>query len=397
MNQHLDKETLEGLVQTSRMEDSSVEELFDLFRAEETMNKFSPEGDCEIDPRDGTLVLYNSARAKRPHDHASSAGEPEHSVEADENCPVCNGKTTGVIDSAELSEGYTFINKNLFPIIHPHEKIEPRHLRGTAFHDPMYMGRRAYGLHFLQWTSSYHHKDWHNMPLEDCLIALKRLAALEHKLLFESHNLMPSSNHFTSAKKTYGFVSIIKNFGKLVGGSLHHGHQQIAFSNVMPRRFYNDWFFYERRGQKFSEFLLKRNSPELKVRDYGEAELVVPYFMKRPYDMMLLMKDSSKQYLCELTPAELRSMAEGWRDAVWATLEILPQLGKDTAYNLTVNNGPGAGIYLEILPYTQETGGFERLGMWVCQNTPSNVAEALRATLAKRNHIEQPAPTAAGS
>jgi galactose-1-phosphate uridylyltransferase len=167
----------------------------------------------------------------------------------------------------------------------------------------------------------------------------------------------------------------------LVGGSLTHGHQQIAFSNIMPRRFHNNWSFFERRKELFSSYMLRKTSPELLIRDYGEAVLLVPYFMRRPYDMLLILKDVRKQYLCELTPAELVAVAKGWHDATRAILTIMPRIGKATAYNVTVNNGPGAGLYVEFLPYTQETGGFEHLGLWVCQDNPQNVASNLNEIL----------------
>ena len=63
-------------------------------------------------------------------------------------------------------------------------------------------------------------------------------------------------------------------------------------------------------------------------------------------------------------------------------LAFMPTMGKPTAYNVTVSNGPGAGLYCEFLPYTQETGGFEHLGLWVCQDNPWRVAPHLQEYLA---------------
>ena len=90
------------------------------------------------------------------------------------------------------------------------------------------------------------------------------------------------------------------------------------------------------------------------------------------------VKDAGKQYLHELSAAEVVAVADGWHDAIGAMLDVMPRIGKEPAYNVTVNNGPGAGLYVEFLPYTQETGGFEQLGLWVCQNNPQNVAGHLR-------------------
>jgi hypothetical protein len=49
---------------------------------------------------------------------------------------------------------------------------------------------------------------------------------------------------------------------------------------------------------------------------------------------------------------------------------MLSFIGKPIAYNIVGHTGPGAGIFFDFLPYTQETGGFEHLGLFVCQNTP---------------------------
>jgi hypothetical protein len=57
---------------------------------------------------------------------------------------------------------------------------------------------------------------------------------------------------------------------------------------------------------------------------------------------------------------------------------MLPKMGREVAYNVLVHTGPGTGIYLEFLPFTQETGGFEQLGLWVCQGDPETAAEILR-------------------
>lgn len=378
MMQQLTKENLKKILETESINNLSVEHIFRLFRNEEQLRDFLPDAIFHIDPRDGAIITYNTKRARRPHDHVT----PAPTIEA-KRCPICEGATTGVVDVAPLSEGFTFINKNLYPILHVLDGVDPQQVEEVTYEDPLPQEKVSYGLHFLQWTSSLHDKDWHNMPQEDRAIVMTRLAALEKKLLYESKDVMPVSNHWLSNRETYGFVSIIKNYGTLVGGSLAHGHQQIAFSNIMPRRFYNNWHFCKRKGEYFSTFMLRENPSDLLVRDYGGAVLVVPYFMKRPYNMMLLVKDTEKQYLHELDEAELTAVADGWHDAIRAIVTVMPQIGKDIAYNVITNNGPGAGLYFEFLPYTQETGGFEHLGLWVCQNNPRNVTTHLNEVLAQ--------------
>jgi galactose-1-phosphate uridylyltransferase len=376
MKKQLNEVELKALLQAESLEELSASVIFDLFRQEKELQPYLPDAVYRVDPRDGALIIYNSARARRPHDNKAEMKESD--VLPEKPCPICQGKTTGVIDVAPLSEGFTFINKNLFPILFPVTEVSAiLKKKENGFNQ----GGDAYGLHLLQWTSSYHDKDWQNMPLSDRVVVMERLAVLEQKLLSGSAGLMPIAEPWNGEKKAHGFVSIIKNYGNLVGGSLAHGHQQIAFSNIMPRKFQNNLDFLKQRGEYFTEFLKRENGAELVVKDYGEAVLLVPYFMRRPYDMLLVVKDVKKQYLYELSSTELAALAEGWHDAIGAILEIMPLIGKETAYNVTVNNGPGAGLYIEFLPYTQETGGFEKVGLWICQNSPHHAATHLRETI----------------
>ncbi len=381
-NQQLTRQKLQHLLQAVEIESVSPEHLRQLFLNEEGIKDYIPDGICQIDPRNGERIVYNSARARRPHDNHPIDSEPSDGL-LDRECVICAGNTTGVVDMADLSQGFTFINKNLFPIFYPGETSNQQHLvdTGTRFLDPR--GIAAHGYHFLQWTSSFHDKDWDNMPHADRVVVMKRLAALEQKLLFGSQDERKPNTYHNSEDSPSGYVSIIKNFGRLVGGSLVHGHQQICFSNLIPRRVLDHQRFEKDHGETFSAYLICNNPSDLLIHDYGAALLLVPYFMRRPFDMFLHVKDTSKQHLCELNKAEIAAVADGWHDAIRTILSIMPQIGKETAYNVVTNSGPGAGLYFEFLPYTQETGGFEHLGIYMCQGNPRDTAQQLRSILAK--------------
>ena len=144
--------------------------------------------------------------------------------------------------------------------------------------------------------------------------------------------------------------------------------------------------FKQKRGETFSSFLLQENPGELCIHDYETAILLVPYFMRRPYDMMLVIKDTGKSYLHELTDAEVIDVSDGWRDAIQLIRLVMPQIGRETAYNVITHNGPGAGLYFEFLPYTQEFGGMERLGLSVCQANPQSVSMQLRSIIDGVSH-----------
>jgi len=384
--QQLRLEAIEALISARNIDDLSVREIMDDILDDEQMAAFLPDSLCQIDPRTGDVVVYNSSRATRLH----TTGAAPAVDSRDDQCPICAAKSTGIIDLHPLSEGFTFINKNLYPILHPVETLPDDAQGAPLYPDPLHHGRSSYGMHLLQWTSSIHDRDWHNMPLADCLICFDRLAALEHKLLTDSEGFMPASDrvlqklpHRTevdmpSGPKTFGYVSIIKNFGHAAGASLSHGHQQIGFSNIMPQRYFNNFSFMQRNGQTFSEYMLRENPQRLLVRDFDHAVLIVPYFMKRPYNMLVLVKDHRKQYIHQLSSDERRDMVQAMVAAIQAIMTIMPQMGKAPAYNINVNNGPGAGVYLELLANTQLTGGFEHIGLWVCQANPNAVAAQLR-------------------
>lgn len=373
----LKDEALKKILQAEDIEQLSLAQLTKLFQEEKGIVNFIPDGVCQIDPRNGERIIYNSARARRPHDNRPATSP----ALVEKQCAVCQGKTTGVVDVADLSEGFTFINKNLFPILYPQETRSPVTSATPGEDNLGPEGMPAYGFHFLQWTSSLHDKDWHNMPQADRVVVMNRLATLEKKLLTEAEGEMPANQVWGDQPGRYGFVYIFKNYGHLVGGSLVHGHQQIGFSNVMPRRFDDNWRFERDRGEPFSAYLWRENPPELLIRDYGPAVLLVPYFMRRPFDMMLLLKDVGKRYLHELTAAEITAVADGWHDAIRAIRWIMPEIGREMAYNVTTHNGPGAGLYFEFLPYTQEMGGGEHLGLFICQGNPQNAASQIRAYL----------------
>jgi galactose-1-phosphate uridylyltransferase len=347
----INRQILATLLEAENISHLSLEELETLFREEAFPGQSMPDGLCQIDPRNGDHILYASQRSGRPHDNRPR-GMNEPVFEGD--CPICQGRTTGIVDATELSEGFTFINKNLFPIVFP--------FAGEQADADVACGTR--GMHFLQWTSSLHDRDWHNMPLADLALVMGRLAALERKLLASGQQVL-----------------ILKNYGRLVGGSLVHGHQQIILTSLLPNRFLDNGRFLREKGETFSSFLLRENPEELIIRDYGPAVLLVPYFMRRPLEMILLLKDSSQQYLHELSAEELLAVTKGWQEGIQTLRERMPAMGRETAYNITCHNGPGAGLYFEFLPYTQESGGLEHLGIYACQATPQQSAERIRGTI----------------
>jgi galactose-1-phosphate uridylyltransferase len=358
----MDRETLNALLEVSDVTSVEFGEIVELF-LEEKLPQTLPDGSFRIDPRNGDRIIYHASRSMRPHDNP-----PDRSPESETDCLICQGETTGIVDVADLSEGFTFINKNLFPVLYPLERSGETEAL-------------AYGLHFLQWTSSFHDRDWHNMPVVDCAIVASRMAALEQKLIQDSPRGILVDGGLPGQKEGTGHVLIIKNYGRSVGASLSHGHQQVLFSNITPRRALDHLAFENENGEVLTEMILREASTELIVKEYNDAILLVPDFMRRPYEMFLIVKDVRKRFLHELNAQELESVGNGWHDATRIFHHIMPGLGKEIAYNVASFTGPGAGIYFEFLPYSQPMGGLERIGMYICQEVPDRAAEVAREVL----------------
>ena len=372
--QELSKEWLEELMQCADITTAEYAQLIAWVKDEPNVVKFAPDEICRMDPRNNRMTIYNAARSKRPHDNRSDS--PPTQAASAKPCPICEGNTTRPVDVAPLKKGFTFINKNMFPCF-----FNPGNAAGTAVAPSDSLSVDAgtpTGNHFLQWTSSIHSDDWFNMGVDDLIVVLKRLGVFERHLLTSSAGQMPSSADWYGRQDVFGFVLMMKNYGAQVGGSLVHGHQQVTHSNVMSKSAYENWAFQKRHGMSFSKHLQQATPDTLRLKDFGAAELVVPYFMRRPMGTMLLLKDDTKSLISDLGEMELLAIVDGVSQTVRAYHILLPAMGRDIAYNVLFHTGPGAGIYVELLPHTQETGGMEQLGLWVCQDTPDGSAGVLR-------------------
>jgi galactose-1-phosphate uridylyltransferase len=340
-----------------RLHELSWQSAIALLERQPGIGKALPDGIYGIDPRNREPTFFNSRRAHRPHDNVNR--EPTDSS----SCAICRGSTTAIIDRAELSDGFTFINENLYPVVYPRPASETplgvSHLEELT--------GRAVGLHFIQWTSSYHDRDWPELPQHDRRTVLDRLAALERRLL-----------ELPGYPCEERFVSIIKNSGSLVGGSLSHPHQQIVLSNVAPRRVRENHDVLRRRGVTFAELMLQGNPSDLTIMSLETGRFVVPYFMRRPYNLLYIPERVDPSYLWETNSAEREDLARALAVGMQLTESGLRFLEREQAFNVAFHTGPGAGIYLEFLPRSQEEGGFERLGLSACQASPFEAARRLR-------------------
>jgi galactose-1-phosphate uridylyltransferase len=366
-------EALDRITEIPDVALASYRDLVRSVRRDREIARFAPVRRCQADPRDGTRVLFAPARARR----GKAASKNSH------GCPVCEGRITTLVDVAPLGRGHTFINKNLYPIVYPDPDVikdgRVAEAKGDLLPDP----DPSFGIHFLQWTSSDHLRDLHNLPPEDVAVVVERLAALEHSLLHAEGSPLPEVAPGRDGAHR-GYVSIIKNRGRLVGGSVRHGHQQIVHSNVQPERLRSDVDFRRKRGVAFGAYLLDSTPRALRVARYADAfELVIPFFMRRPLHAMLVARETDVEYLHDLDAPALAALAVALRELTAAIGLLMRRMRRTFTYNLLFHTGPVGRLYVEALPYTQETGGFEHLGLYVCQGSPESTAALYRAAIAQ--------------
>jgi len=346
---------------------------------DEGLKAFSPDGVGQIDPRNGNLVIYNASRAKR----AYFIGNTINSTPKKISCPICEGDSSEIFDIATQSKGFCFINKNIYPIFHTIDRL-PDELPAYYLHQDLQpKGRASYGFHLLQWTSSIHDKDWYSLSHCDALIALNQLSKLEEKLLCQPTDFMSRSRIEKANKRISGYVSIIKNHGVGAGASVEHGHQQITYSNILPQMFFNNLEFKKQYDISFSHFMFKSNPPDLLVKDFGEVIVIVPYFMKRAFDMIIIIKNSAKRYLHELTQIEREQLTLAMQYTMQSIIDLMTEIDISPAFNMMINNGPGCGLYIEFLAQTQKMGGYEQIGLYVCQANPQQITKQIRAKFAE--------------
>ncbi len=327
-----------------------AQDIWNSIEEDPKLQKNKPEFYYQVDPRNQQKILYCPARSKRPHDRAFSLpiGQSETCF-----CPICEGDTTKVWDIAALSKGHTFINENLYPAVFPlAEETSSRNM--------------ASGVHLLQWLSNDHHKDYHNLAWEDILVGLKSLAKIEKLLLQGQKNLEISD--WDEKQSLHGYFSIIKNYGITAGCSLSHGHLQMIHSNVFPLRIEQDNVFAQKQEKGFSAFLQEENRRKFCITSYDElVKVYTPFCLKRPLEAIICFCDVSKNYLYQLSLAELSGTAKALREMTEVLLAIMKnEMGLEGAYNLVFHTGPVSGMYIEILPCTQRLGGYENLGMNLC-------------------------------
>ena len=313
-----------------------------------------------IDPRTGTTTLYAPRRANRPR------------IFNADGCKICEGDTTQVIARKKLGlDLYSFANFNLFGFLNPNSCADSTN------------GIRVKGVGLMVWPTTQH-KDIHQLSPDENTVSFELLSELERELQQTSGDSGFNKVEYPDGPR-HGYVQIIKNTGRAVGGSIEHGHYQLGFLNIPPKRIVDDMKFMKRRnGRSFVRSLageLDKNK-DLEIADYGRVISVVPPFMRRPLEVIIMPKDLSKENLSSGEDLS-KDFAKAATDVSRSLYHLMPAMGREFAFNMVFHTGPIGTMYIEVLPYTQEDGGFERAGLNVCQSLPRESARLHRDCIEK--------------
>ena len=250
--------------------------------------EFLPDGFCRTDPRDGAVVVFHAARARQAARQRRTAAAADRGRHPRSRLPRRDDPRRR---RRAPERRFHVHQQEPVPVL----CIRSRTPAASARQRPRGQGACTFcsgppPTSTATGTTCRSRTGW--WPSQ-------RLAALERKLLLDEQSGYPVSGQTADGRQTRGYVLIIKNFGRLVGGSLAHGHQQIVYSSQKPPHFARNEQFEASRGEPFAAYMLRENPSELLVKDYGAAVLMVPYFMRRPYNTLLILKDTSKRHLCE--------------------------------------------------------------------------------------------------
>ncbi|MCB9899516.1 MAG: hypothetical protein H6825_16035 [Planctomycetes bacterium] len=309
--------------------------------------RFRPDRRGALEARDGFPIVYSEARALRL-------------AVPDEVCVVCDDQTCPAVDVRELPDGdCAWLTPNLYPIVYPSEPDD-----GAS---------DALGVHLVHWSTRRHDGGWAHAGRATSVALLAQLARAEEFLLHGADERFPESG-----EGHRGHVSVVKNHGRRVGGSVAHDHQQILLSAREPSE--------PRRTIGLAERLLRETPAALHVDEVdGRAVLLVPPFMRRPLHAFVVPKRADRApagWLHHLDEATLEALAVALQRTFLAADACMTARLGEPAWNLVCHAGQGCDPLFELRPFSQPMGGFEHLGLYLCEERPETSAARLREALA---------------
>lgn len=293
------------------------------------------------EPRDGFPIVYSETRAQR-------LSIPEHV------CVVCDGQTCPAVDQTGLPcNDLAWFTPNLYPITFPHETT----------------GADSRGIHLVHWSTLRHDGGLAGADDATAAALLQHLARAEEFLLHHAPADFPDRGD-----RHRGHVGIVKNRGRRVGGSVEHDHQQILLSAAIPVE--------PARTMGLAERLLAEATDGLVVeRVDGGATTLVPPFMRRPLHAFIVPHSEPVGWLHHLQAGVLEAVSLAIAHLTAAADTVMTERQGEPAWNLVLHTGPGVVPLVELRPFTQPLGGYEHLGLYLCEETPNTSAGRLREAL----------------
>ncbi len=301
-----------------------------------------PEREVAREPRDGFPVVYSETRAHR-------LAIPE------DVCVVCEEQTCACVDQAELPGGeLAWFTPNLYPITFP-------------FAEP---GVPSRGVHLVHWSALRHGA---GLPGADAATAAALLRHLAHAEEFLLHHA--PADYPDRGDGHRGHVGVVKNRGRRVGGSVEHDHQQVLLTAQQPAE--------PTRVAGLGPRLLAETPADLVVEHVdGGATILVPPFMRRPLHAFVVPHGDERGWLHHLDGTVLDAVGLALAHLTAAADALMTERHGEPAWNLVAHTGPGVGPLLELRPFTQPLGGYEHLGLYLCEERPATSAGRLREALA---------------
>jgi galactose-1-phosphate uridylyltransferase len=100
--------------------------------------------------------------------------------------------------------------------------------------------------------------------------------------------------------------------------------------------------------------------------------------MRRPFNL-LIIPQTSAEHLHELSQKEFQELEVAIQKTMQAYHSLLESLNREVSFNMVIHTGPESQLYVEFFPIVQAMGGFERIGMWICQLSAQKAADQLKA------------------
>ena len=182
--------------------------------------------------------------------------------------------------------------------------------------------------------------------------------------------------------KRFKYILIFKNYGKIAGASLEHGHSQLIALPIVPKRVQEElegaatYYNYKERCV-FCDMI--REERDEKDRIIYEDEKVIafcPYVSRFPYEVWIMPKKHASD-LTSLDRDTVPYVAKALRDSL---LRIKRYLG-DPAYNFIIHTSPINGQeredyhwHIEIMPTLVKVAGFEWGSGFYINPVPPDIA-----------------------